>query len=184
MVDKFTAPKTEMVEETLTVYNLEGEEVSSSSKLVERKLEDSMIDTQELLDCPFCGGKAIIENEGTQADITCEDCYASNNIQISDYFTFKEKHNDPDFKWQDAPVYGYATKGKQRAVEVLTKLWNARTPPEEIESLKKQLAEAREALEFYKNRDNYFTPEREASVIQMDFGMKAQTALSTIRDKE
>lgn len=79
-----------------------------------------------LLPCPFCGGKATIENEGTQADITCDDCSTSYNIQISDYFTYDERHNDPDFKWLDAPIYGYAPKGKQRAIDILTNLWNTR----------------------------------------------------------
>lgn len=87
----------------------------------------------KLLPCPFCGEKAVIENEGTQADITCEGCYASNNIQISDYFTREERYNDPDFAWQDAPIYGYATKGKQRAVDVLTKLWNTRSPSKQLD---------------------------------------------------
>ncbi len=94
---------------------------------------------EDLKSCPFCGGKATLENEGTQADIICDDCYASNNIQISDYFTYEERHNDPAFKWQDAPIYGYAEKGKQRATDVLTKLWNARTSDAEMATLKAEL---------------------------------------------
>lgn len=107
-----------------------------------------MPDMKELLPCPFCGGKANIENEGTQADITCEDCYASNNIQICDHFTYEERHNNPDFKWLDAPIYGYAHKGKQRAINTLTKYWNTRAPSKQLTETQQALDRAVEALQF------------------------------------
>lgn len=96
--------------------------------------------SDELKPCP-CGGKANIDNGGTQATVMCEDCYMMNEIQIVDYFTPTERFDDPAFAWQDAPVYGYALKGRQRANEVLTKLWNTRPAEEALKAENERLRE-------------------------------------------
>ena len=86
------------------------------------------LDLSTLKPCPFCGGEAAIELCGTQADITCQDCDATNGIQISDHFTDEERFNDPSFAF-DMKTFTYAAGGIKRACEVLTKLWNTRKEP-------------------------------------------------------
>lgn len=132
----------------------------------------------KLKPCPFCGGEATIQNEGTEADITCDSCYASNNIQISDFFTYEERHNNPDFKWLDAPIYGYAPGGKQRAIDILTDLWNVRASDSTIEAQEAEINRLREALEFYATRKAY---DGDYELYQ-DAGRIAQAALARIKE--
>lgn len=96
----------------------------------------------KLKPCPFCGGAASIENEGTFASIACDNCGICYEIQISDHFTQEERYNDPAFKWQGDPVYSYAEKGKQRANDVLIEYWNTRAPNKTIDTLVAALEEA------------------------------------------
>lgn len=101
--------------------------------------QENSVKESELKNCPFCAGTPEMEISGTQADIMCLDCYASNNIQISDYFTKEERFDNPAFKWRDAPYYDYGTAGTQRAKETLIKLWNTRADPNKdklVEALK------------------------------------------------
>jgi len=84
--------------------------------------------TTELKPCPFCGGEADLDLNGTQPEIICSECGISYSIQASDHFTYEERHNDSGFSFIMEPHYCYAEKGLQRAREVLTEYWNTRTP--------------------------------------------------------
>lgn len=111
-------------------------------------MTDKRKDETILKPCPFCGGNAEFMLEGTQPDITCDDCGISYSIQASDHFTQDERYNDAGFAFIMEPHYCYAEKGKQRAKEVLTDFWNTRadlSPPvpddvaSAIDSIKREL---------------------------------------------
>lgn len=117
--------------------------MTDANELTSKELDDL---STKLLPCPFCGGEVTIEIGGTDAELMCDGCYATNSIQISDYFTYEERHNNPEFKWRDYPHHDYGAAGTRRAIEVLTNFWNRRESDAQIEALSLQLEAASQEL--------------------------------------
>lgn len=90
-----------------------------------------MTNKTELLPCPFCSTQpALPDGDGTQYEISCEDCGgAVASVQICDLMTLEERASD---SFED---YRYGEEFVERAkLEAIGK-WNTRAPAEDVRAV-------------------------------------------------
>lgn len=92
---------------------------------------------EELLPCPFCGGSAAVENNGTCMGLYCQHCGTGWEYQICDYLTIDQRKADTVSGISDD---GLCYEEKHAAIcrNELIKSWNTRaTPPLTDEMIEK-----------------------------------------------
>lgn len=73
--------------------------------------------SEELLPCPFCGGKPSLQRRGSCIDI---DCCCSMSFQKSDYLTIPERET-----WSNT-TYQYSEDAEEKALKKAIGCWNSR----------------------------------------------------------